>query len=295
MLFYRIKQCQEILILAQDPYTPTPIINNAVRLLMQSGIFPHKEFDTWDAITPKTYPSLKTFIHEAYTRCLTALQLRNTTGLKGYVPNKNQNMYNVLNEGYNTNSGTKGTGATQTAPITQTAAMTTGSTLGNTYGATIPSEISNAINQLTANQTIIMTQMAAMSLNPPPPPQTQAAANYNIPPIQQLNIPTFAGQANVGFNAGTGYNGGNCGRGGEKGCGRGGSCSAGGQGGHTPFANHMQNTQAAEGRGGMAPPGIGYLQPAGGFNGQATKLPNPPHSNIMKKYANWNVSFFVWI
>jgi hypothetical protein len=57
MLFYRIKQCQEIQILAQDPYTPTQIINNAVHLLQQSRIFPLKEFDTWDAITPKTYPA----------------------------------------------------------------------------------------------------------------------------------------------------------------------------------------------------------------------------------------------
>jgi hypothetical protein len=46
MLFYRIEQCQEIQILAQDPYTPTQIINNAVCLLQQSGIFPLKEFDT---------------------------------------------------------------------------------------------------------------------------------------------------------------------------------------------------------------------------------------------------------
>jgi hypothetical protein len=43
MLFYRIEQCQEIQILAQDPYSPTQIINNAVRLLQQLGIFPLKE------------------------------------------------------------------------------------------------------------------------------------------------------------------------------------------------------------------------------------------------------------
>jgi hypothetical protein len=67
ILFYRIEQCQEIQILAQDPYTLTQIINNAVRLLQQSGIFPLKEFDTWDATTIKTYPALKMFIHEAYT------------------------------------------------------------------------------------------------------------------------------------------------------------------------------------------------------------------------------------
>ena len=41
----------------------------------------------------------------------------------------------------------------------------------------------------------------------------------------------------------------------------------------------------------MAPPGTGYNQQVGGFNRQATKPPNPPHSNIVKMYANWNVCF----
>ncbi len=152
MLFYRIKQCQEIQTLAQDPYSNMQIINNALRLLMQPGIFPLKDFDTWETITPKMYPSIKTFIPEAYTRCLMAMQLRNTAGVQGYAPNNNQNMYNILDDLYDTDSGTKGTVATQTAPITHTTAMTMGSMLGNTYGATIPSEISNAINQLMANQ-----------------------------------------------------------------------------------------------------------------------------------------------
>ena len=86
MLFYRIEQCQEIQILAQDPYTPTQIINNAVRLLQQSGIFPLKEFDTWDATIIKTYPALKMFIQEAYTCRLMALQLQNTMGHKDMLP-----------------------------------------------------------------------------------------------------------------------------------------------------------------------------------------------------------------
>jgi hypothetical protein len=253
MLFYRIEQCQEIQILAQDPYTPTQIINNAVRLLQQLGIFPLKEFDTWDAITIKTYPALTTFIHEA-TRRLTALQLRNTTGTQGYAPNTNQNMYNILDEGFESDSGTEGTVMTQTAPpITQTAAMTTGSTMTNTYGGgTIPSEITNAINQLLANQQTMMTQMAAMSFNNAPAPPPQAATNFHVPPIQQLNIPPFAGQVNTGQNAG------NWGRGGGRGRGRGGSRGGGGRGGaHTPFANHMRSTQMAGGQGGMAPAGIG--------------------------------------
>jgi hypothetical protein len=292
MLFYRIGQCQEIQILAQDPYSPTQIINNAVRLLQQSGIFPLKEFDTWDAITPKTYPALKTFIHEAYTHRLMALQLRNTTGTQGYAPNNNQNMYNVLDQGFDTDSGTKGTVAMQTAPITQTMAMTTGSTLGSTYsGGTIQSEIFNAINQLVANQQSIMTQMAAMSFNNAPTPSPQAAATFHIPPIQQLNIPTFAGQTNIGYNASTRYNGEIRGRGGGRGRGRGGSRDGGGRGARTPFVNHLQNTQMAAGHGGMAYPGIGYPPPVGGFNGKVAKPPNPPHSNIVKMYANWNVCF----
>ena len=141
-----------------------------------------------------------------------ALQLCNTTGTQGYAPNMYQNMYNVLDGGNDTHSGTEGTVVTQTVPITQTAALTTGSTLGNTYGGgTIPVEISNAITQLAANQQSIMTQMAAMSFKNAPPPK--AAATFHVPPIQQLNIPTFAGQANPGYNAGTGFTGGNRGHG----------------------------------------------------------------------------------
>ncbi len=59
--------------------------------------------------------------------------------------------------------------------VMQTAALTIGSALGNTYGgaATIPSEITSAINQLAANQVAIQLQMAAMTFTaPPPPPQT---------------------------------------------------------------------------------------------------------------------------
>jgi hypothetical protein len=85
MLFYRIEQCQEIQTIALDPYTPKKIINNAIHLLMQSGIFQLKEFDTWESMSVKSYPILKTFIHEAYSRRLTAMQLRNTVGQQGYV------------------------------------------------------------------------------------------------------------------------------------------------------------------------------------------------------------------
>ena len=74
-LFYRIEQCQEIQVLAWDPYSNTQVINNTVCLLMQANIFPLKEFDDWEAITPKTYLALKTFVGGAYTRRILAQQL----------------------------------------------------------------------------------------------------------------------------------------------------------------------------------------------------------------------------
>ncbi len=85
MLFYRIEQCQEIQTIIQDQYMPKHTIGNTVSLLMQLGIFPSKEFDTWEAMPVKTYPILKTFIHEAYSRHLTSIQLHNTAGQQGYV------------------------------------------------------------------------------------------------------------------------------------------------------------------------------------------------------------------
>jgi hypothetical protein len=155
---------------------------------MASGIFPLKEFNTWDALPNKTYPILKTFVHKAYTRRLMSIQLRNTAGQQGYVQNPNNNIYNMLGEGDDevTDANT---------PITQTAAAaTTGSTSGGatnaaTSNATIPSEVSAAINQLLANQTTMMNQMAAMQFSPPPPARHTSQGQIHVPPIQQLNIP----------------------------------------------------------------------------------------------------------
>jgi hypothetical protein len=77
---------------------------------------------------------------------------------------------------------------------TQTAAYTTESTLGNTYGGatTIPSEISMAINQLAANQVAIQQQMAVMTLaaNSPSPHM-----QFHIPTIQNMGQQPFAGAA----------------------------------------------------------------------------------------------------
>ncbi len=150
---YRIEQCQEIQVLAHDPYSDRQEINNAVCLLMQASIFPLKEFNDWEAVLPKTHPTLKTFIAAVYTRRILVQQLHNTEGQQGYGP-PSHNMYNVFAREDDTD--------TMDTTTTNIAALTTGSTITGVQTATIPDSVANAINQLSANQTALMNQMAAM-------------------------------------------------------------------------------------------------------------------------------------
>jgi hypothetical protein len=153
MLFYRIEQYQEIATLAGDPYTQMQIMNTVVRILMQAQVLPLKEFDTWEQTPAKTYPGIKTFIHEAYTRRLQFLALCRTTGQQGYSQG-GTNMFNILADKDKDEDTDTADDATT---VTQTAVYMTASTLGNTYGGatTIPLEISTAINQSAANQVAI--------------------------------------------------------------------------------------------------------------------------------------------
>jgi hypothetical protein len=294
MLFYRTEQCQEIQIIGQDPYSPTHIINVVVRLLMQSGIFPINEFETWDAMPNKTYPGLKTFIHEAYTRRLTAISLRNTAGSLGYVGN-NTNAFAGINSttGEDTNDD-DATTVTQAA-----AAATTGSTLGNTYAATgtlatFPAEETAAIQQLAANQTAIMQQFAAFTVNNQPPPTCR---NVQVPPVTNINVPQ---QQYGGFQPHTGSF--QQGRDGRQG---GGHSLGGGRGGRR--GGRANNTYA------QAPGGIPQYVPQIGlpqqnympsFNNSSNALAvvgrqatgrgshqNPAYSNRYKWSNNWNVCY----
>jgi hypothetical protein len=242
MLFYQIEQCQEIQMIAQDPYMPKQIIGNAICLLMQSGIFPLKEFDTWEAMPIKSYRILKTLIHEAYSRRLTAKQLRNTSGQQGYVQ---QNLYNILDVdgGEETNDKT-----TVTLPTVAAAMATAGGTMmGRTYAAAnaatiLTADVTAAINRLSANQTHIMQQMAAMNVASPPP--DIAAPAYNVPPIQSVTIPN-----QQTFPAGGFHRGGGAARGGSYHCGGGYSRRDGcGGSSRNPFANHMANVGRGNGQ-----------------------------------------------
>ena len=134
----------------------------------------------------KKYPGLKTFIHEAYTRRLTAISLPKTAGSLGYV-NNNANAFIIINPlmGEETNNDDATT-------VTQTvAAAMTGSTLGNTYGATgttvsFPAEVTAALQQLSANQTSMMQQLATFTVSNQPP---STRSNIQVPLVTNIHIP----------------------------------------------------------------------------------------------------------
>ncbi len=178
-LFYRMEQIQEIMTLGNLPYTPAQVIANAPRLLMASTIFPNREFEMWDAMKVKTYPALKTFIHEAYTRGLNRMELRNTSSTSDYAPA--QNMYRLLDLGNDNDSATDITVAMQVAVAATGTGTLAASLLGQGTAAksgihpglltAINQSIAPAFNQVVQNQSILQSQIAAMSLARPPPAQ----------------------------------------------------------------------------------------------------------------------------
>ena len=86
VLFRRIKDCQEVQIIGEDPYTAQQLLNNVVRLLLQTGLYT-RDFEDWDRkiAANKIWTTLKTFVQECYTRRLNATSI--TTGAQGYVQN----------------------------------------------------------------------------------------------------------------------------------------------------------------------------------------------------------------
>jgi hypothetical protein len=186
------------------------LMTNAVQLLMAMGIFLPREFKDWEATANKTYASFKVFVHGAYARRLFAIQLQ-TTGQHGYVANHNNNMFRVLEDGA---LGTDDDASITTSTNQTAANVTTGSTLGNTYEATLPpnnpspspqqeyAAAAVAINQLTANQMEMWSHIQNMLLHNSAPPTHVAnpvvynprnAARHQAPyqalPIHLLTVP----------------------------------------------------------------------------------------------------------
>ena len=235
---------------------------------MQPHIFPLTEFDTWEGMAIKTYQTLKTFIHKAYGHTLTAIKLQNTSGQNGY--GRDQNIYNILD-------GAKDTDNDMMTTVTQAAAAAaiTDSTFGLAQvdrSIIISDEITAAIKQLLANQTAMMSQMAAMSFMPAPTQHTGrfvACKPFQVSPIQQLAIPTRQSFHAGGFNSGRLAKGGNQ----DRGWGRGGR-------GCNPFMDYVQNAGAT-----LMTPGQGHAP--------ATAQPFPLEH--LQEIQHMERLFFVWV
>ena len=214
VLFRCIKDCQEVQIIGEDPYMAQQLLNNAVRLLLQTDLYTH-DFEDWDRkiAANKIWTNLKTFIQEAYTHCLNATSI--TTGAQGYV----QNAYAALAE----ESEDKDDDVHMV--ITQMAALTTQSQLTASTAAETNALVTAAINQLAANQQVVQQQFVAYTAMRN---TTYQPAMPAPPPMQQLTIPSFG----TFQPAGLGFGGRHVGRG----CGE---HANAGRHVHTPFANFV--------------------------------------------------------
>ncbi len=151
VLFQCIKDCQEVQILEEDPYTVQQLLNNAVRLLLQCGLY-IRDFEDWDRKpkADKIWTNLKTFVQECYTHSLNASSI--TSGAHEYVQNAFAALYEESQDEDNDVQ----------IVITQTVALTTQSQLMATTVAETASSVA-AINQLNANQQAMQQQFAAFT------------------------------------------------------------------------------------------------------------------------------------
>ena len=97
VLFRRIKICTGITIIGNNPYTDYQIINNAIHLLLATGLYV-RAFKEWDCLTPinQTWIELRRTIQEAFQHQLNATAT--TAGGWGYAPAFHQNAFAVLEE-----------------------------------------------------------------------------------------------------------------------------------------------------------------------------------------------------
>ncbi len=99
VLFRRIKNCTKIAILGQNPYTNWQLINNAIHLLLTTGLY-QRPFEEWDRQQPaaQTWIKLRRLIQKSFQHCLNATAP--TAGGQGYAPAQpyNQNAFNILVE-----------------------------------------------------------------------------------------------------------------------------------------------------------------------------------------------------
>jgi hypothetical protein len=121
VLFCHIKNCVEIAIMGNNPYTYRQLIMNAVHLLLTTLLY-QRAFKEWDRSTAaqQTWIALRTLIQEAFQRCLNAAAP--TAGHLGYAPARpfQKNAFGVLTEDDNNDNNKliTATVATQVAALT---------------------------------------------------------------------------------------------------------------------------------------------------------------------------------
>ena len=139
ILFRRIEDCQEIQTWGDDPYTPTQLLNNAIRLPLPFGCGSYQRiFKEWDPKIPagKIWINLKPFIQETYQHHLNAMA--NTADQHGYV----QNAFAALGEDSDDDNDVDNNVATIT---THLAVLTTQSQLTASSAAATTAWVATAI------------------------------------------------------------------------------------------------------------------------------------------------------
>ena len=287
VLFRRIENCAEIAIIRGNPYTDRQIDMNTIRLLLTMGIYT-RMFEEWDslAVVDQTWLALCQMIQEAFQRRLNATAP--TAGGYGYAP-AYQNMYGALGtESDDDDDSTTPTVATQVATL-----MFHSQLMASTAATTMQRH---------------EQQLAHLAV-------VQDATHATLQGIiEGLNAVAF-NVSDGSWGTGRAYAGG-------RGYGRGRSSHRRFGGGRNPYpptgitvppaptAGRFQGpTFRATSTPGGVPPyhppltrGGGFCAPyraigPPGFPDGATQLgaraqnEQPPYSNTVKRYANWNACY----
>ena len=307
VLFRRIEDCAEIAILGRNPYTDRQLLQNAIRLLLTTGLYV-RAFEEWDRLAPaaQTWVALRTMIQEAFQRRLNATAP--TAGHHGYAPAlPYQNAFGALTgDDVDDEDGEESIAESIT---NQLAALTYQSQMTALTAANSTQHNAQQLANIEANQ------------------QATHSTLHQI--IAQLNAVTFnasdAGRGNQMFQA-QGY---------QQGRGRGRTPGGGGRGrgfGRGPpqyVGGNFPTIPTTHGRGvpnapqgGGFPQGFGghqggparppafvpstFAPPYGGQNGGQhgpqpyrgtagvqgqMQQPQQPYSNVSKKFANWNACY----
>jgi hypothetical protein len=169
VLFRRIEDCAEIAILGRNPYTNRQLLQNAICLLLTTGLCV-SAFEEWDRLQPtaQTWVTLRTMIQEAFQSRLNATAP--TAGHHGYAPAlPYQNAFGALAEDDNDEDGEESIAESVSNHL---AALTYQSQMTASTAATTTQRNSQQLANIEANQQAthstlhqIIAQLNAVTFN----------------------------------------------------------------------------------------------------------------------------------